>query len=846
MAAAPDTSNLASAADVFAATFTLPQIRAIHKSLHDQVEEKSTRLRNKVGSSYRELLGTADTIVQMQQDTNAVQQILNRMGTCTSSAALKKKTTGLSRYDQLMSSGDSSIEASETARAKMWEATKLAFSGVLRGSEAFNLQGLGRGERLVLATKVLVLSRVLIGSFKGSIPTSSYARRVMSVAEKSLQRPRNKIGRGIAKALEEVCDEGQRDTILKALAAYSLLTNSGACDALQHFLHVRGAAIALAFELDEDKRELTSANVMNAMKLYTSTLLDVQAAVPSKLSQELQAVKRQRLLADASLRNVQVLRLDTYERWCGDDVQFFTPYIRHDDLDSDKARSMLFSWAEAGSQALLDGVEKALAHIIEFRAITDLRTQVLQHWVREGSRVKGIDPDDMLNKLRNVINTHLQRVMDAKIAKIHLISSEVNSTLDSWVEGETDEVIDIWDVDGFDMGMSQGAVPFITEVIAGMNGHNHAVSRAVSRYQAWYSVINDVQEVVDVLRRQRWDNDFEEIEAEETIEARQQLLSKDDPRALGDRLTDSLQTEFSVLEKKLAQLWTDKRASLNSGGIAAYFLRIIRSLRSALPDIPSVKSFCLAMVPELQQAVVKDACTSPLDEFVLSALSRKTVSCRGLWEGEPALPTQPSPGTFKFLRNLSASMADRYSDIWSPTAVTLLRKHMAGLLEENWFEALKELEKDDEENKDNKDDEDSDKSEETIPPEAEKTTENKSDPAENSNSDSESEPKPRPDSQSEPDVNASEEMTQKPEENTAVEDTEKKTALDRKDVLIQWLYDVLYLTGAFAASEDESLLKNLEKTFAEHTGLEDTSRQRLAKSAGDYWKRTFMLFGLLQ
>ncbi|KKF93377.1 Vps51/Vps67 [Ceratocystis platani] len=865
---APDTSNLASAADVFAATYTLPQIRAIHKSLHDQAEEKSTRLRNKVGNSYRELLGTADTIVQMKQDTDAVQQILNRMSTNTSSLVLKKKTDGLTRYDQVVVSGDSSIEASEIARAKIWEATNLAFSGILRGSKAFGLENLGRGERLVLATKVLVLSRVLIASFKGSIPMSQYARKTIGVAEKSLQRSRNKIRRGIAKALEEACEEEQRYVVLKALAAYSLLTNSGAQDALKHFLHTRGAAMALSFELEEDKRELTSVNAMNALKLYTSTLLDVQALVPVNLSRELQSLKKTRLLADTSLQSLQILRLDTYEKWCGDDVQFFTPYIRHDDLDGDKAKSMLLSWANDGSKALLDGIEKTLLQIKEFRAITDLRTQVLQHWVREGSRIKGIDSDEMFKKLRSLINTQLQRVLDTKISKIHLVSSEVSSTLDSWVEGETDAVIDMWDTTRFDMKMGRGAVPFITEVIVGMNGHNNAVSRAVSRYQAWYSVINDVRDVVEILRRQRWDNDFEEIEAEETIEARQQLLSKDDPRALAERLTGSLQTEFIILEKDLVQLWTSKETSLNSGEIAAYFLRIIRSIRSALPDIPSVKSFCLEVVPKLQQVVVRDACISPLDEYVLAVLSKRTVSCRRLWEGEPSLPTQPSPGTFKFLRNLSTSMGDKYSDLWSPTAVALLRRHMARLIKENWVKALVDLEEKEDENDEAPKQEsqpidnategtlgNSDgNSKSEIKPESESKPElePKSESMEELEPESklESKPESKPESQTEPDAGPKDDSVESCDRGEApdvtTEDTKEKASLKKKEVVIQWLYDVLYLGNPFSSSEDEDLLKSLEDTLFEHSGLELEAKQKLAKSASDYWKRTFILFGLLQ
>lgn len=80
MASVPDPATLTSCADIFSGNHTLPQIRSIHKSLHVQIEEKAARLRTQVGGSYRELLGTADTIVQMRGDNSRVQDLLGNMG----------------------------------------------------------------------------------------------------------------------------------------------------------------------------------------------------------------------------------------------------------------------------------------------------------------------------------------------------------------------------------------------------------------------------------------------------------------------------------------------------------------------------------------------------------------------------------------------------------------------------------------------------------------------------------------------------------------------------------------------------------------------------------------------
>ncbi|CRK41996.1 hypothetical protein BN1708_016903, partial [Verticillium longisporum] len=108
--------------------------------------------------------------------------------------------------------------------------------------------------------------------------------------------------------------------------------------------------------------------------LYVRTLLDVQALVPFKLSDALANLKKRPLLQGDVLRNLEALRLDVYERWCGDDILTFTPFVRHDDLDGPQARSMLTSWAERGGDVLVAGLRSTMERMTEFKAVIDLRT----------------------------------------------------------------------------------------------------------------------------------------------------------------------------------------------------------------------------------------------------------------------------------------------------------------------------------------------------------------------------------------------------------------------------------------------------------------------------------------
>ncbi|KAK1637350.1 hypothetical protein BDP81DRAFT_427295 [Colletotrichum phormii] len=608
--------------------------------------------------------------------------------------------------------------------------------------------------------------------------------------------------------------------------------------------------MALAFDVEDNKeRQRSTADVLKSLTLYTKTLLDVQALVPFKLSDALSNLKKSPLLADATLKTLECLRLDVYERWCGEEIQFFTPFVRHDDLDGPQARDMLFSWAKRGGEVLVDGLKKTMERMTEFKAITELRTSVLQLWIREGGKARGFDPSEMLDELRGAVNGHMLRVVETKVNKLHLVGSEVSATLESWQDGVTDEGVDLWNVRGFDIDLIHGADHFLQELVARLHGRNDAVSKAVSGFQSWRHIIDEVGEVVEQLKRQRWDNDIDEIEDEETIEARQQLLSREDPRTLHEKLDATLVKAFVDLDGKLTGLWRSKEGAQNGGRVAMYLLRILRDVREGLPKLDAVKRFGLEVVPSLHERLATTVAAQPLEVFKGRALTQKTVVGRPLWEGSPELPTQPSPRVFQFLRDVSTEMGDAGMDLWSAVAVGVIKRHLGTQLGEMWLEAMEahlaedvtgdasDAKPDDvvkdsaEENGDDKEAEtpDTEKQEDAI-------DEEKGDDADTEDKEEKEE------EASKPEIETTEPAAK------ATAKVDDGLAQQRRDLLIQWLYDVsflrCYLDAPTASQNNE--LASLEDTIFEHTGLEgDGARQRIGKSSQEYHKKTSLLFGLL-
>ncbi|RYP87950.1 hypothetical protein DL769_000402 [Monosporascus sp. CRB-8-3] len=788
----PDTSMLTDPSQVFT-SYTLPQVRAIHKALHVQIDEKSARLRTQVGNSYRELLGTADTIVQMQQDMRDAQDILGRMGGLCGREVVGSKVKGLSSFR-----GRSAVDTriGQLVRLKLLEACRLTVTRLLKG-------GLGdKGDRLLLAAKTLVLSRLLVSSFSSATIADEDVQPEVDAAKKNLGSLRRRLLRAVEKILEKTGDSLKQTDLVKVLCAYSLASSSGARDVLRHFLSVRKEAVVREFHCDDNQREKGPPNVLRGLELYTQTLLDVQALVPNELLEALASLKKQPLLADESLRAVEGLRLDLYEKWCGDDIQYFTPFIRHDDLEGAEARDMLMAWARNGCDTLLSGLGKTLEIMSEFKAIVNLRTSVLEYWIRNGGKPRGFDPSTMLDGLRKAVNNRLTGVLDAKVAKLRLVGSEVAATLESWQTGTTERHNGLWDEEMLAMDMSSGANQIAHEVISRLYGRNEAVSRAVTCYQSWYQLIDDVGDLVEQLKSQRWDNDVDEIEDEDVIEARQKLLSEDDPQLLHERLQHELKTGFGDLEGQIAGLWQSHKDGANSGHVAMYILRILRDIRAQLPNLDDRRSFGLGEVPSLHQSLADHVSVAPIDDFTLSVLMRRRVVGRALWEGDPGLPTHPSPGTFTLLRNLVMAMGDSGLDLWTPAAVQTLKQVFSARLVDVWRKELEEPGSGGES-------------------EAEKGT----------NSPGKSE------------------ASAEKEDNSSGINQETASNAGAKlshDLLVQWLYDVNFLEHCLETNttSDEALSK-LSEDIYNMTGLGGGARDKITKASQEYWKRTNLLFGLL-
>ena len=790
-----DPTTCTTASEAF--KYPLPQVRQFHRSLTAELDEKNARLRTLVGGSYRQLLGTAEMILQMREDIGEVEEKLGRVGKGCGRGVVGGMATGLGKL-QAKSKGAEGRGGNElewVAKMKVLNLCAVVVGRLLRkGGNMDTEASIGRGKNLVLAAKVLVLSRLLAKSLGDS--ASERAREETDLVEESRRKLgslRRRLLRAIESTLEKVRRSEDREDLVQALCAYSLATSSGAKDVLRHFLHVRGEALSLSFE-DEGEQKREMPGVLRALELFTKSLLDVQALVPRRLADALSQLKTKPLLKDEALRELEGLRLDVCEKWFGDEILFFTPYVRHDDLDGPQAVDTLKGWAKKASEVLLQGLAKSMQTVSEFKTVVELRTKTLEVWIKDGGKAKGFSPSVILDGLRDVVNDRMVQLLESRVAKLHLVGTEIEATLGAWQEGITDKNHTLWEEDLLNMEIFNGANYFKQGILARTYGRNDAVSRAFRGYQTWRHLVDEIITVLEQLKKQRWDDDLEDMEDDISLESRNTLLSREDPQMLQDHLDTSLEKAYADLHEKIALLLTTYKDSENIGQISTYILRILRDIRSELPKNASLQIFGLSLVPSLHERLASSVSAKSVPKFAQTFFTKKRVAGRGLWEGSPELPVQPSPSTFEFLHSLALAMANAGGDLWSPAAVNALKRHLRIELWRGWTSALKGQEE-----------------KESIKTDG--TTAN----------------------------GVESEISDGSHEN-GVEVTEKS-----EDIMIQALFDILVLDNSLevAITTTEDQLKALEYLVERRIDLESGTRRRLQQAAKEYWKRTSLLFGLL-
>ena len=649
------------------------------------------------------------------------------------------------------------------------------------------------GASVLLAAKVLVISRLLHKKLSQHPKPPPYLESLRN----RLTTLRRKILTRIDSLFKSLQISG--DGLVETICAFSLATSSSPTDVLRHFHHVRQEAMSEQIH----KIMYGHEGSLQALRIYIKTLNDTQTLVPGQLARALEQLKSVPLFKSSDLYSLIELNLDVHERWIGDDIKTFKPYIRQNDLQKSEAERLLNLWAKQSFTSFLADLNDLIQDIDEPMTIAQLRRQTLELWFSNSRLSSGLDVTGALDGLRNSFNSQLTRIVQDRVASLSEVTSTTQSTLDNWRVDAVGPNVSLWAPSITSMDISSGAKPFRETLLTTINGRIPSLQATSTKYSSWLTRISAIEATITTLQSETWDDDdLDDIDDfDSSLSNKQTLLSTDDPLALRHGLSTSLTSAFSSLESSL-KVPLPASTEERDGHMSVYLLRTLRELRQRLPSAYQNPDFGLAAVPQLHDILARAVLAAPWKECRnRRRRSGNKVAGRQLWEGEPELPVLPSPWAFRFLKDLAESMAGFGVDVWSACATDVLKANLRSMM------AL-ELGK--------------------------------------------------PTSNSAVQLNRYTRITTNGETNEETDYVNGASPLPRlsaapteqngHDMCIQRLFDTLYLSHATAPRKKQSEKDGMEILVAqlrERARLEEESVERMEKSAEEYWKRTGMLFGLL-
>lgn len=821
-AEAPDPKTFGSWEEAF--QYPIPAVRGMERQLRGDIDSNREKLRTLVGASYRDLLGTAESIIEMGGQMRDVETYIGEIGKRCNTRILEKKGSNMNSWAE---------EIGAPRHTRYAFASQLA---VLRSCPDVISRLFKSGGSVLLAAKVLVISRLLHTKLSQRPNPPPYLDNLRNRLASLRRRLLGRIDRRF-KSLET-----SRDVLVEAMCAFALATSSSPKDVIRHYHHIRLEAISENMDQGGDGHD----SMLLALRLYVKTLKDTQAVIPAQLAHALEKLKSVSLFRSQDVYSLIELNLDVHERWIGDDIKIFTPYIRHDDLTKAETERSLKQWAKSAFGSFLAGLRNRIQDVEDPGRLMDLRRQVLELWLSNHQHSTGVDSAETLDGLRDVFNLQSIRLIQSRASKLDRVGSIVKDIMQNWHPGVSDLTPSLWDSSITSMEFENGGKPFRERLESRLTGKNEPLSRVSLEYGSFLESIEVLEEMIKQLRETRWADDVDDVDDEDDLlDNKQVLLSEDDPRLLQEELNSAVHEAYTELQIMLCKL-PGKSETTSSGQQAAYLTRVWRELRQHLPKSYQNAKLGNSWIPSLQHTIADEALRVPLERCskrIAKMSQAKLLQARPLWEGDPELPVLPSVWTYRFLLDLASSMNACGSDVWSPQAVNALKKELI-LSIAPMFEGHQAVQVNGHRDRNLLDGED--KEEEELEEEVKKDEEEIEERVREENGEVDGE---EPGKKGDEEEAISEEKPEKPLNGTMSNGhVGPKPEDEPEDGKIQRFFDICYLTNASAVKEmetEENQLVSLQGALVQDLRLEPKSMERMKKDAAEYWKRTSLLFALL-
>ncbi|TGZ84718.1 hypothetical protein EX30DRAFT_360721 [Ascodesmis nigricans] len=817
----------------------IPAVRALERQLRVDLQANKEKLRELVGESYRDLLQTAHRIIDMDVAAKQLEQHLGEASRNCNSRLLDKKAANLRRFYE-----SDGLKESEkfglAARLAVLQSCPTVLARLLLND---------RGDKCLLSAQVLVISRLLLKSFSdqtSTIPLVDSLRDQLGLLRSALLHH-----------IDSLLSSGglHIPILVSTMSAYTVLKSASPVDVLRQFLSIRARSIS---SLASDNSTPTSESILESVKLFNKTLVEVDSIFPRQLQRALLAIKGRSVLQDPNIQVLAELGLDVNGRWLPDDVKGFIPWIRHDDLEVNKVVEMMESWAAKEVEKLHQNLKTAVDGVTGLEELVKLRQALLQEFKRDvNSRKKFIDVGN--EEYRTILMRRFNDIVSEQVNGLDKVADVAEQLLPD-AEKESKDTTSLWSSSLLNMDLSSGALPFREAISARVHGKSGIIHSFIASYTSFRNIISACSTTINTLRVSNSPSSSAADDLEEDFETEEQMAEDGaaDATSAGSALSTALDTAYHRFEGRIKKM-AEKADKVRR---RTFLIRIVRYVRLNPPArdgevLLTLPWFGLGVVPELQNTIAMEVTKGPL-EMLENWISENTwdrpVSTKSLWEGEPPLPTLPSQMVFRFLRLLVAEMSAVGDDIWTAAAVKNIKAYSCDYIWRILAPSLRNLSL-----QDSNALAEEPGTETEAPSESVKETEAADDDKleEESTGTVETEatlnPETEESSPSPPPKSPKKSIT--PSTSPIPAQPETVTTMITSDQIHQLLFDSLYLDEVLHRRRKRgqpstigsvaSLAAKVDGVVGKALHVEEELRIRLEGSAREYWKKTGLLFGLL-
>jgi hypothetical protein len=605
--------------------------RKFEQALRNHADQNRQKLRNIVGSSYRDLLGTADRIISMDEQIQSVEGSLGVVGQLCNSRSLEKILGNAERFHKVTGIRNST----KTALA-----SQLA---LLQNFITIIARLIPTDGSVLVTAKLLVLSRLLQKSLSQLQPDSE----LIESLRKRLAALRRRVLTAIDKRLGN--PEATWKLLIDDMSAFCLTTNATPSDILRHLHAVRLKAINEFLHSTEDSAD----GPVKAVECLIDTLRVSQVIFPKRLSDTLSRLKDAPLLQSKDVVAIEELELRLHDPWIPEDLRNYTPWPRHDELKEGESKKQIRTWAKQAVNTLQTGLAEALEKETDFPQILKQRESIFHILPWTDTDMPGLILTEVVDDFRSIFTNRLEALIKSNAEQLSTITSALSTSLAS-LDGKISST-SLWDDDLTLMDAHNGAFAFKTALLRAFQGADPASIAFTEQYDQWSKSMAQVESTIKSMRASRWEADLDDPE---NVEERTQLLSQDDPNMLSTTFKAQQSEALKVLTSTLTALATEAPSSTHPVRQATLLLRLTRSLPLSLP------ASALTPLHEQLASHVSFATLGVLEKSLARLAAAESLASSTLWEGTPALPVSVLPGTYRFLREVCAAMEGVGSDIW--------------------------------------------------------------------------------------------------------------------------------------------------------------------------------------